>query len=289
MIEIMRSGPFSTVQDLGRPGLAALGVTRSGAADRGSLRLANRLVGNAESAAGLEMTYGGLAARFHTLTTIALTGAACPADLDGRQVSNNGPITVRPGQQLTLGAPTHALRTYLAVRGGIDVAPVLGSRSTDTLSGIGPDALQAGARLPVGSETVGFPPIDFAPRSGYSDDTVLQIVPGPRDDWFTPEALSTLCSAVYQVSSDSNRVGTRLSGPAPERAVHRELPSEGMVRGALQIPPSGGPILFLADHPTTGGYPVIAVVADQDIDQAAQLRPGQRVHFRLRRTSRAAR
>ncbi|RXS88409.1 biotin-dependent carboxyltransferase family protein [Streptomyces sp. TM32] len=289
MIEILRPGPLTTVQDLGRPGHAALGVGTGGAADRGSLRLANRLVGNAESAAALELTCGGLTARCHTPTTLALTGAPCPAALDGRQIGMNGPVHAAAGQELTVGFPTRALRTYLALRGGIDVPPVLGSRSTDTLSGIGPAPLSAGASLSTGTAALRFPPTDFAPRREFPDRPVLHLVPGPRDDWFAPEALTTLCADAYEVTADSDRVGARLAGPLLERAIHHEMPSEGMVRGALQVPPNGQPVLFLADHPVTGGYPVIAVVHDADLDQAAQLRPGQTVRFRpapRRRTTR---
>jgi biotin-dependent carboxylase-like uncharacterized protein len=284
MIEVLSPGPFTTVQDLGRPGYAALGVSPSGAADRSSLRLANRLVGNDESAAGLEMTFGGLHARIHALTTVALTGAPCAAFLEGRGIGMNGPIFVRPGQQLRIGTPPRALRTYLAVGGGLDVPTVLGSRSTDVLSGLGPAVLTAGTRLPIGGQPARFPNIDLAPTRGYTDTPTLDILPGPRDDWFTAEALAALCSAAYQVTKDSNRIGARLHGPVLARAAEQELPSEPTVRGALQVLPGGQPVLFLADHPVTGGYPVIAVVAERDVDRAAQLRPGDGVRFRAART-----
>ena len=284
MIEVLSPGPFTTVQDLGRPGYAALGVSPSGAADRSSLRLANRLVGNDETAAGLEMTFGGLHARIHALTTVALTGAPCAAFLDGRGIGMNGPIFVRPGQQLRIGTPPRALRTYLAVGGGLDVPTVLGSRSTDVLSGLGPAVLTAGTRLPIGVRSARFPNVDLAPTRSYTDTPTLDILPGPRDDWFTAEALAALCSAAYQVTKDSNRIGARLHGPVLARAAEQELPSEPTVRGALQVPPGGQPVLFLADHPVTGGYPVIAVVAERDVDRAAQLRPGDGVRFRAART-----
>lgn len=279
VLEIVRPGPLTTVQDLGRPGRASLGVGPGGAADRASLRLANRLVGNAESAAALELTYGGLVARCRALTTVAVAGAECPVSVDGRPATMHGPVTLRPGQQLAIGVPGRGLRSYLAVRGGVDVPPVLGSRATDTLSGIGPAPLRVGDRLRAGADAVGFPPVDFAPRPGLPGQPVLRVLPGPRDDWFTPEAPAVLCSAAYEVTAESNRVGARLSGPPLSRAVERELPSEGMVRGALQVPPSGQPVLFLADHPVTGGYPVIAVVCEEDLDLAGQLRPGQSVRF----------
>jgi biotin-dependent carboxylase-like uncharacterized protein len=283
VIEILRAGPLATIQDLGRPGLAALGVGASGAADRGSLKLANRLVGNDEGAAALELTFGGLEARFGELTTIALTGAPCPVTVTAAPVARGmyAPVTIGPGQRLTVGPPRRGLRTYLAVRGGIAVPEVLGSRSTDLLSGIGPAPLKPGDRLAVGTQTSGYPSAGEAPAPCYGPDPVLDLLPGPRDDWFIPDALATLCGTPYLVTTQSNRVGIRLSGPSLVRAIAGELPSEGVVTGSVQVPSGGQPILFLADHPVTGGYPVIAVVASAGIDRAAQLRPGDRVRFRL--------
>ena len=283
MIEILRAGPLTTVQDLGRPGLAALGVGASGAADRGSLRLANRLVGNYEGAAALELTFGGLHALFGEPTTIALTGAPCPVTLapGAVPVGMNAPFTVRPGQQLIVGAPCHGLRTYLAFRGGIAIPEILGSRSTDLLSGIGPDPLKPGDQFPLGTQTCGFPNVDQAPAPRYDPYNDLDLLPGPRDDWFTPDALASLCGSRYEVTTESNRIGIRLSGPTLTRAIPGELPSEGVVTGSLEVPPGGQPILLLADHPVTGGYPVIAVVTAPGIDRAAQLRPGDYVRFRL--------
>ena len=290
MMEVLSPGPLTTIQDLGRPGHAAIGVGASGAADRGSCRLANRLVGNPEDAAALELTYGGLRLRFSAATTLALTGAPCPVTVDDRAAGMDSPIPVRAGQQVVVGLPTEGVRTYLAVRGGIDVLPVLGSRSTDLLSGIGPEPLKSGMRLPIGRCFEDFPNVDIAPRRGDRGrdslgPAILRVLPGPRDDWFLPEALDTLAAAAYVVTNESNRVGARLDGPALKRSVYEELPSEGMVSGALQVPPNGRPILFLADHPTTGGYPVIAVVVAPDLDRAAQLRAGDAVRFRILRES----
>ena len=282
MIEVVRPGPMTTVQDLGRPGLGALGVSRSGAADRAALRLANRLVGNPESAACLEVTFGGLALRFPATHTVALTGAACPLSSSGGRVGMLGPVSVGAGEELALGRPARGLRTYLAVRGGIDVPPVLGSRATDVLAGLGPPALVVGQRLPVGDAVTGEPCVDTAPVPPDPEEPVLGVLPGPRDDWFVAEALTALTGGAYEATPQSNRVGLRLAGPVLRRAVERELPSEGMVRGALQVPPDGQPVLLLADHPVTGGYPVVAVVDEPDVDLAAQVRPGQRLRFRLR-------
>jgi biotin-dependent carboxylase-like uncharacterized protein len=284
MIEVEDPGPRTTVQDLGRPGYAALGVGRSGAADRGALRLANRLVGNPEHLAGLELTLGGLRARFHAPALVAVTGAACTVKVDGANngAGMNAPFSMRAGQVLRIGMPEHALRTYLAVRGGIDVPTVLGSRSTDTLSGIGPAIPAAGTMLPIGHDASEFPIADLAPIR-EPDDDALEVLPGPRADWFTAEAISVLTSTPYTVTTETDRVGARLDGPRLNRAQEGELPSEGMVRGALQVPPDGRPILFLADHPVTGGYPVVAVVRAADLDRAGQLRPGDEVRFRLAR------
>ncbi|RAY10831.1 allophanate hydrolase subunit 2 family protein [Actinomadura craniellae] len=282
MIEVVRPGPLATVQDLGRPGLAHLGVPGSGAADRRSLALANRLVGNPEGAAGLELTLGGAALRFHRRAWIAVTGAPVPVLVGGRAAAACAPCFVPEGTLVEFGTPDRGLRTYLAVRGGLDVPPVLGSRSTDLLSRLGPAPLAAGDHLPVGATPAAVPDVDVAPVAPPADAPVLRVMPGPRDDWFSPAALATLTARPYEVTAQSNRVGVRLAGPALERVRSGELASEGMVTGALQVPPDGLPILFLADHPTTGGYPVIAVVAAADLPAAAQLRPGQQVRFRLR-------
>ncbi|MGP3959050.1 biotin-dependent carboxyltransferase family protein [Nonomuraea sp. 3N208] len=279
MIEVLAPGPYATVQDLGRPGYAHLGVPHSGAADAASLRLANRLVGNAEGTAGIELTFGMARLRFRAGAWVALAGAAVPAG----PVQGAGmgvPFWVPEGAELRLGMPEWGLRTYLAVRGGIAVEPVLGSRSTDSLSGLGPEPLRAGTLLPVGRPE-GVISVDLAPLP-EPRPAVLRVLPGPRDDWFAHEALEEMCARPYTVSQDSNRVGVRLRGPELARAKEGELPSEGMVAGAVQVPPSGQPIVFLADHPPTGGYPVIAVVRAADLAVAAQLRPGDEVRFTTR-------
>lgn len=281
-LEVLGTGPLATVQDEGRPGLGGLGVGVSGAADRRSMRLANRLVGNDPGAAVVEVTFGGLALRAHADVLVALTGAEAPVTVDGTGVGCWGPVRLPAGSELRLGTPATGLRTYLAVRGGIAVEPVLGSRATDVMSGIGPAVLEPGTVLPVGPAPRDWPTVDVAPvRPIPAGDLEVRVVPGPRDDWFVEGALEALCSAPYDVTAESNRVGMRLQGPVLERSRQEELPSEGMVRGALQVPPTGLPTLFLSDHPVTGGYPVIGVVPDADLDLAAQARPGQRLRFRL--------
>ena len=278
---MVRPGPLMTVQDLGRAGFAELGVPGSGAADVRSFTLANRLVGNPEGAAALELTFGGACLRFTEPAWIAVTGAPAPWTLDGRPQGRDAPCFVPSGATVDFGVPPRGLRTYVAVRGGIAVEPVLGSRATDLLSGLGPLPPGAGARLPVGVPEGAFPEVDVAAVAEPASDPVLRVVPGPRDDWFPPEALRLLTSSRYEVTPRSNRVGVRLDGPALTRSREGELPSEGMVTGALQVPPDGLPILFLADHPTTGGYPVIAVVVTADLPLAGQLRPGDRPRFHL--------
>jgi len=281
MIEVISPGPLATIQDLGRPGQAALGVGPSGAADRGAQRLANRLVGNAEDAAVIEATLGGLRLRFAAPALIACTGAIGPVLINGRAVGMNAPVEVPVSAEVALERSSTGLRRYLAVRGGIDVPPVLGSRSTDLLSGLGPPALTSGDWLPIGRMTAGFPEVDVAPVALPPNRLVLTALRGPRDDWFTPSSLAALSGRAWTVSPDSNRIAVRLTGPVLERAVGGELPSEGLLRGAVQVPPNGQPVLFLADHPVTGGYPVIAVVDEAGVDLAAQARPGNVVHFRL--------
>ncbi len=275
-VTVLATGPLTTIQDEGRPGLAALGIGRSGACDRSSYRLANRLVGNAEGAAVLEVTFGGLALRAERDLLVVTTGARCAGSF-----AHNAPAHLAAGADLRLGAPATGLRTYVAIRGGIEVDPVLGSRSTDILAGLGPPVIAQGDVLPVGTSQLPAPGVDVAPvAESQGGEVTVPVLPGPRLDWFAPRTWKTLTGQPYTVTTDSNRIGLRLDGAPLERAHQAELPSEGMVRGALQIPPSGRPVLFLADHPVTGGYPVVGYVPDAEVDRCAQLVPGQVVHFR---------
>ena len=280
-LEVVAPGPLTLVEDLGRPGLGDIGVGRSGVADRAAYGLGARLVGQEPGPAALEVTLGGLEVRAHGDVLVALTGAPCRASVDGRPVPHAAPFHLAEGQVLRLGLPLSGLRTYVSVRGGIDVPPVLGSRSTDTLSGLGPPPVAAGDLLPLGPAPRTFPTTEVAPVPGHPNDLVLDVLPGPRVDWFAdPGALD---KGAWLVSERSNRVGIRLQGKVIERHTawrDRQLPSEGMVRGAIQVPPNGEPVVFLADHPVTGGYPVIGVVRDDHVDRAAQLRPGERLRLR---------
>jgi biotin-dependent carboxylase-like uncharacterized protein len=285
-------GPLALVEDLGRPGHASIGVTGSGAADRRALRLANRLLGNAEGAAALEVLLGRLAVRAEGTVRVCVTGAPAPLQIDHHAAPLDAPFDVPDGRLLRVGMPRTGLRTYLAVRGGLDVPLVLGSASTDPTMGVGPAPLAPGQRLAIRpSEPGSAAPVavDVAPPTAPPvTDVVLRVVVGPRDNWFTPTAVPILLSRPWTVSAQTDRVGIRLEGPRLDRGADAdhsnhtppELPSEPVVRGAVQVPHSGQPLVFLADHPTTGGYPVIAVVVDDDTDVLAQLRPGERVRFR---------
>jgi biotin-dependent carboxylase-like uncharacterized protein len=277
---VKASGPLTTVQDLGRPGYGHLGVPPGGALDPDALRLANRLVGNPETAAGLETTFGGLDIVLAEPGCLAVTGAPAPLTAGGRPAPLYAAIPVPAGGRVALGVPSAGVRSYVAIAGGIAVAPVLGSRATDVLAGLGPPALAPGDVLPVG-DPVGEPStVDSAPAWPPGNGT-LRLHPGPRDDWFTGGALRLLTSQPYRVTTQSNRIGVRLAGPALARFRTDELPSEGLVTGAVQVPPSGQPVVFLADHPTTGGYPVIGVVDPRDLAAVAQTRPGAELIFRL--------
>ena len=279
-LEILDTGPLAVIQDLGRAGLAHLGVGRSGAADRRSHTLANRLVANPDDRATVEVTFGGFSVRVRGGDVdIAVTGADTDPAVNGNLFGTNSIRHVRDGQVISLGAPRAGLRSYLAVRGGFCVQPVLGSRSYDMMSAIGPSPLQAGDELPVGEHTNDYPELDQAPVAAISAQLVeLQVVPGPRDDWFVdPDAL---VHTIWMASDRSDRVGMRLEGrPLRYRYPDRQLPSEGATRGAIQVPPNGLPVILGPDHPVTGGYPVVGVIVDEDIDKVAQVRPGQ--HVRL--------
>ena len=301
-LRIISPGLQSLIEDLGRHGHSGLGVSAAGALDRASLRRANRLVGNAPSAAAVETVAGGLTVQAVGDQVLAVTGA--PSDLtiespyeaddddvdfgdagagpSWRTVPMATPFALLDGETLTIGAPESGFRSYLAVRGGVDAAPVLGSRSTDTMSGIGPAPLAAGQLLAAGGEAesgvVGHP--ELQPEFPGTGVTVLDVVPGPRSDWFDRPALDSFTAQDWEVKPQSNRVGMRLQGTPLQRTRQGELASEGTVAGALQVPPEGLPVLFLADHPITGGYPVIAVVVDSQLDRAAQVPIGGKIRFR---------
>jgi allophanate hydrolase subunit 2 len=339
-VTVLRTGPLAVFKDHGRPGHAHQGVAPSGAADREAYRRANALVGNAEGAAALECTLGGLRLRFDTPGTVVLTGTDAVLTVDGTKAGAEEVVSVPAGATVTVGMPRAGLRSYLAVRGGFDVPMVLGSRSTDRIAGIGPARPSPGDVLPIGFSAAPQPDISDSIVFGASPDisdsaalgapdavragascaagdshaasraagasgggvasggasgggvasgevsgggvraVELEVELGPREDWFTAAAIETLFGEEYSVTPASDSVGLRLDGPALTRARHDELPSEGVVRGAIQVPPDGKPIVFQSDHPVTGGYPVIAVLTPRAADLAAQARPGARLRFR---------
>lgn len=312
---VLRTGPMTVLKDDGRPGHAGQGVAPSGAVDRSAYARANALVGNPAGVAVLECTLGGLRVRFEEPATVVLTGTDAVLSVDGVRAGVEEVVRVPAGAEVTVTMPRRGLRSYLAVRGGFDVPPVLGSRSTDQLAGVGParpapgDVLPVGpvpdepapaqpvpgesastqptpGRLPTAEPAPGEPPTaQPAPGGspsvvpGGEDDRPLEVDLGPRDDWFTAETVETFLTAEFTVSPASNSVGLRLDGPALSRSRTDELPSEGVVRGSIQVPPDGHPIVFQADHPVTGGYPVIAVLTPAAADRAAQARPGAKIRF----------
>lgn len=274
MIEIVSLAGRATIQDLGRPGYAYLGVGRSGAADRAALALANRLVGNAPSAAAIELTLSEASFIARSAVTVALTGAPGPASLGW-----GAAVTIAAGSTIEIGRPSAGLHRYLAVRGGIEAASVLGSRSTDALSGLGPPRLRPGDHIAIGRGESG--PVSGEIAVPRPRPSTLRVIAGPRADWFDPAALTTLTTQAWTVRPDSNRIGVRLDGAALNRVRPDELATEPTLPGALQVPPDGRPILLGPDAPVTGGYPVIAVVLDADLDAAGQLRPGDEIRFAL--------
>lgn len=289
------------LQDLGRPGHARLGVAPSGAADRDALQRANAAVGNPPGLPCLEITFGSAAFRCAAQGAedliVALAGAPVPlavqrASREIFEAAIGEPIALRPGDSVRLGYPARGLRTYLAVRGGFEAARVLGSASRDTLAALGPEPVVKGSMLAVGYASVSL--VSAAPAAeceeprgaaqqlpASGETVVLDIRLGPRADWFTEEAVAVLCGQDWKVTPQSSRVGLRLRGEQPlQRCDAAELPSEGVVRGAIQVPHDGRPVLLLADHPLTGGYPVMAVVAEHHLDLAGQIPPGATIRFR---------
>jgi biotin-dependent carboxylase-like uncharacterized protein len=283
-VRVERPGALTTVQDAGRPGFAHLGVPRSGALDPAAHRQANRLAGNDETAPVLETTLTGVALRMMGSATVAVTGALAPVTVDGEPARWGAPVPLRPGQVLDVGRPSAGVRSYVAISGGFAVPRTLGSASTDMLSGLGPAPLTRNQMLDVGEPSGRYPPGAGAPpgpaQPPPSGPFELPIRMGPRDDRLTPEGRDTLTRATFTVAIASNRIGLRLEGTPVTRAAEAELPSEGLVWGAVQLLPDGNLVIFLADHPTTGGYPVIAVVDPAGFGSCAQAAPGAAIRFR---------
>lgn len=289
LIEVRAPGLLTTVQDLGREGFGSIGVSPSGAADPVALRIGNRLVGNLEGAAGLEMTLLGGTFAFPERAEIALVGADFSATLDDHSVEMWSSLEVRPGQTLRVGPTRAGARCYLCVRGGIDVKLFLGSASTHLLSGLGGfegRALRKGDVLRIGTSAGVFR--TFRKRrvaakavAQLQPRKVLRVTAGPQADWFSEEARTIFYAGTYRVSEESNRMGLRLEGPAITSAAGGEMLSEGVCLGAVQIPASGLPIILFVEQQTTGGYPKIANVISADLSSLGQLRPREEVRFEL--------
>lgn len=284
VIQVQEPGLFTTVQDLGREGFGPMGVSPSGAADAISLRIGNRLVGNAEGAAGLEMTLIGGTFVFPEGALLALTGSDFGATLDGKPIELWTSFEARAGQALRLGPTRSAARCYLCLRGGIEVKLFLGSASTHILSGLGGHegrALRKGDVLKVGEANGSYRKRMLAAKmlEGLSPRKVLRVTPGPQSDWFPEASQRLFYGSTYRVAEESNRMGLRLEGaliPAPPRG---EMISEGVALGAIQMPEGGQPIILFVEQQTTGGYPKIANVISADFHSLGQLRPRDEVRF----------
>lgn len=292
--EVESPGPLTLVVDAGRHGWAHLAVTGSGAYDRGAYQRANRYVGNPPGAAALEVLLGGVRLRFDSAATVALTGvqAALQVELPGTNRALDCESTVTLPADCVLDIPPfqRGLRGYLAIRGGWAADSTLGSRSSDTLSGLGPAHVGAGDPIAIYADTAAFPQHDantaaFLPRANTDSPVPLRLLPGPRSSRY-PELHEWVLRQQWQVSSASDRIGMRLepfdrlaAEPQAQVPAFSTAPSEPLVRGAVQVPPDGWPVIMGPDHPTTGGYPVVGVVTEHDCDGLAQLRPGQPVLF----------
>ncbi len=280
-LRVVDPGRLTLVQDSGRPGQGSMGVGPSGAFDRAAMRQLHELLGDAPEAAVLEVLAGGLRLRAEADHRLAVTGAVGPVHVGAERIEHGRAFVVRTGQDVVIGPVELGLRTYVGVAGGVAVEPVLGSRSTDTMSGLGPPRLAVGDVLAVGPAAHAGE-VEDVPALLTSGVSTVPAVPGPRDDWFTEDAVRRFFSSAWTVSTRSDRVGVRLDGPELARRVTEELPSEPCVRGSVQVSTDGLPVVLGPDHPVTGGYPVIAVVVDAHVDRLAQVRPGDVLRFTRR-------
>lgn len=287
-LTVISPGFLTTVQDLGRSNCAHWGISPSGAADSVSFRLGNLLVGNQQDAPALEMTLIGGSFRFELPCTIALTGSDFGAVLDGQEVPMWQTLIVNAGQLLQCGQTKSGARTYLCVGGGIMVPRVFSSAATHLLTalgGVNGRALRIGDLLEVGGQNGNEPASLYTMKPDVLERLFrpgsIRITPGPEHDLFVADAMQRLCSSQYRVKEDSNRMGLRLYGPPLERAVPKDLTTEGVSLGAIQVPPDGEPIILFVEQPTTGGYPKIANVASVDLHRVGQLRPRDSVKFTL--------
>ena len=285
-IQVLAPGLLTTVQDLGREGFGPMGVSPSGAADPIALRVGNRLVGNPEGAAELEMTLLGGTFLFPQGGMIALTGSDFGATLDTAPVEpwKSGPV--KPGQTLRLGPTRTGARCYLCVQGGILVKPFLGSASTHLLSGLGGHqgrALRKADVLEIGSAANAHRRSAVAPGAlqALAPRKVLRVTPGPQTDWFPASSLELFHTSVYRVSEESSRMGLRLEGPPIPESSRGEMITEGVSLGAVQITTGGTPIILFVEQQTTGGYAKIANVISADLASLGQLRPRDEIRFEI--------
>lgn len=284
-VRVIRGGMLTTIQDSGRWGYQSRGVPVAGPMDPVSHRLANALVGNDRGAATLEVTLLGPELEFEDERVVAVTGADFEITLDGKPALAGAPFMVSAESRLRFGQRRRGARAYLAIRGGVAVPPVLGSRATHLISamgGVGGRALKAGDRLPLGVAEVMRP--TAAPLADRlvplpAHPARLRVLPGPQADAFATEAFSALQSAPYTVGQQSDRMGFRLEGPPLAHARGADIISDATPLGVLQVPASGQPILLMADRQTTGGYPKIATVISADLAVAGQLGPGDTIVF----------
>jgi biotin-dependent carboxylase-like uncharacterized protein len=277
---VERPGLLTTVQDEGRWGLQHLGVSVSGWMDGWSARLANRLAGNADEAAVLEVTWTGPVLRVSERTTVAITGAAFDVLVDDEPLRSPLVRPVRAGAVIAFGSRAEGARAYIALGGGILVPPVLGSRATDVrarLGGLDGRRLQAGDRLTLGPTRAAAPGRREMPDLGWLRQRTLRVLPGP--DAGEVEGDRHLVGSQWRVGPASDRTGYRLEGGRPLPPTDGERPSQPVVMGTIQSPPGGGPLLLMADRQTTGGYAIVAVVAWADLPIAGQLGPGDQCHF----------
>ncbi len=280
MLKVLHAGMMTAVQDGGRGGFRNLGVSQGGVLDLPAMKMANLLVANPMDAAVLEITLGQFSAQVISAGWLALTGADCHAQLDGKPLWTGWRFPVRPGQVVKLATPKHGMRSYLAVSGGFDVPEVLNSRSTDLKAGFGGyqgrkiqdgDVLRAGKSLALPRRQIGIRQLLFGNR--------VRALPGPEYREFTADSQEAFWRSSWQLSPQSNRMGYRLQGWALKRNTERELFSHGLLPGVVQVPHGGQPIVLMADAQTTGGYPRIACVIAADLFHLAQIRLGEPIHF----------
>lgn len=286
-IKVITPGMLSTIQDGGRKGFAAMGFNASGVMDVRSYHIANALVGNFTDEAVIEMTYLGGSFKFLESNYIAITGADMSPKLDGVPVEMYTTVFVKQDETLTFSAAESGMRAYIAVRGGIDVPVIMGSRSTNLkckLGGLDGRPLKAGDIVPCRDVYDEFHKhlIHSAPKEDFgSDEITVRVLLGPQDDYFTDNGIKTFLNSTYTVTNESDRMGCKLSGEKIEYKNTVDIISDGIVFGSIQIPRTGNPIIMLADRQTTGGYAKIATVISVDLPLLAQARPGTKVHFKL--------